>query len=195
MGHNDLTPQGLSPEKVVEVTKGWVNDFVVGMNLCPFAKRELEANSVRFFVSKAETEEQLLVDLQAELDLLVADESVETTLLIHPAVLQSFYDYNQFLDYADSLLVKLDLEGVIQIASFHPDYQFADTGPDDVENYTNRSPYPMLHLIREESLERAVAHYPDPEQIPERNIVMMKQLGREKVQRLFQQCLSPSKKK
>lgn len=195
MGHNDLTPQGLSPEKVVEVTKGWVNDFVVGMNLCPFAKRELEANSVRFFVSKAETEEQLLVDLQAELDLLVADESVETTLLIHPAVLQSFYDYNQFLDYADSLLVKLELEGVIQIASFHPDYQFADTGPDDVENYTNRSPYPMLHLIREESLERAVAHYPDPEQIPERNIVMMKQLGREKVQRLFQQCLSPSKKK
>lgn len=195
MGHNDLTPQGLSPEKVVEVTKGWVNDFVVRMNLCPFARRELEANSVRFFVSKAETEEQLLVDLQAELDLLVADESVETTLLIHPAVLQSFYDYNQFLDYADSLLVKLDLEGVIQIASFHPDYQFADTGPDDVENYTNRSPYPMLHLIREESLERAVAHYPDPEQIPERNIVMMKQLGREKVQRLFQQCLSPSKKK
>jgi hypothetical protein len=194
MNHNDLTPQDLVPDKVVEATKSWVNDFVVGMNLCPFAKRELDANRVRFFVSTAETEELLLADLQMELDLLNTDEAVETTLLIHPAVLQSFYDYNQFLDYADGLLVKLELEGVIQIASFHPDYQFADTAQDDVENYTNRSPYPMLHLIREQSLELAVAHYPDPEQIPHRNIAMMKQLGREKVQRLFECCFPASKK-
>jgi hypothetical protein len=190
MNHNEVTAHGLESDKIADAVKQWVNGFVVEMNLCPFARRELDAGRVRFFVSGAETEEQLLQDLQSELSLLNTDDSIETTLLIHPSVLQRFEDYNQFLDYAEGLLVELKLEGIYQIASFHPDYQFANTEPDDEENYTNRSPYPMLHLIREESLAQAVANYPDPEQIPERNIVLMKQIGREKLQQLFRRCLS-----
>ena len=161
---------------------------VVGLNLCPFAKRELVKNSVRFSVSCAESEEQLLADLQEELEVLDRNESIETSLLIHPRVLQSFYDYNQFLDYADGLLLQMNLEGVYQIASFHPQYQFGGTEPDDAENYTNRSPYPMLHLLREESLERAIADYPDSDLIPERNIELMRRMGHEKLQALLESC-------
>ncbi len=167
---------------------------MVGLNLCPFAKRELVQNRVRFSVTDAVTEEQLLADLQAELELLSSDEAVETTLLIHPNVLQDFYNYNQFLSRADSLLEQMGLVGVYQIASFHPDYQFGGTEPDDVENYTNRSPYPMLHLIREESLERAIANYPDSDLIPERNIALLKSLGRDKIQALFQACFHDAEK-
>lgn len=181
-------------DPIAESVKKWVEGMVVGLNLCPFAKRELLADRVRFFVSEAETEEQLLMDLHSELNLLndCSDDGVdiETTLLIHPGVLQNFSDYNQFLDYAEDLLMELKLEGVYQIASFHPDYQFADTETGDVENYTNRSPYPMLHLIREQSLEKAVANYPNPEQIPERNIALLRNLGREKVQTLLDDCAS-----
>ena len=180
--------------KIIRPVRKWVEDVVVGLNLCPFAKRELVRNRVRFTVTEADTEEQLLMDIQDELELLNSDESVETTLLIHPNVLQDFYDYNQFQNYIDSLLEQLDLNGVYQIASFHPDYQFGGTDPDDVENYTNRSPYPMLHLIREESLEQAVASYPDPDQIPERNIELLKSLGREKMQALLQACFNDTGK-
>lgn len=180
-------PRVESPH-VIESVKKWVEDIVVGLNLCPFAKRELLADRVRFFVSEAETEEQLLMDLHSELNLLNDDDGIETTLLMHPAVLQDFSDYNQFLDYAEGLLVELELDGVYQIASFHPDYQFADTEPDDVENYTNRAPYPILHLIREQSLERAVANYLNPEQIPERNVALLRDLGREKILALLDGC-------
>ncbi len=162
--------------------------MVVGLNLCPFAGRELVNNRVRFSVSEADREEPLLIDLQAELELLDADKAVETTLLIHPFVLQDFVDYNQFLDSVDRLLERTGLEGVYQVASFHPDYQFAGTLPEDVENYTNRSPYPMLHLIREESLARAIAGYPDPDGIPERNIELMKSLGLDRMHALMRAC-------
>ena len=154
---------------------------MVGLDLCPFAGQELLRERVRFVVSSSRSDEDLLTTLQAELELLNGDAEIETTLLIHPGVLQSFNDYNQFLDYADSLLQQLDLEGVYQIASFHPDYQFNGTAPDDAENYTNRSPFPMLHLLREQSLERALAGYPNPEQIPLRNIELMKNLGPNKL--------------
>ncbi len=175
-------------EKTIGPVRHWVETVVVGLNLCPFARRELVNGRVRFSVSEAETEEQLLADLQAELELLNNDEAVETTLLIHPGVLQDFFDYNQFLNYVDRLLMQMELEGVYQVASFHPDYQFSGTRPDDVENYTNRSPYPMLHLIREDSLERAIASYPDPDRIPERNIELLESLGRDKMQALLQAC-------
>ena len=175
-------------DKFIRPVRHWVETVVVGLNLCPFAKRELVNDRVRFSVSEAETEEQLLADLQAELELLDNDEAVETTLLIHPGVLQDFFDYNQFLNYVDSLLTQMELEGVYQVASFHPDYQFSGTRPDDVENYTNRSPYPMLHLIREDSLERAIAGYPHPERIPERNIELLESLGRDKMQALLKAC-------
>jgi hypothetical protein len=130
----------LEYSKIINPVRHWVETLVVGLNLCPFAKRELVQNRVRFAVTDAVTEEQLLLDLQAELELLNSGEVVETTLLIHPKVLQDFYNYNQFLSHADSLLMEMGLVGVYQIASFHPDYQFGGTEPDDVENYTNRSP-------------------------------------------------------
>lgn len=161
---------------------------MIGLNLCPFAGRELVNNRVRFSVSEADNEEQLLMDLQAELELLDADKAVETTLLIHPFVLRDFLDYNQFLDSVDRLLERTGNEGVYQVASFHPDYQFADTLPEDVENYTNRSPYPVLHLIREESLARAIAGHPDPDGIPVRNIELMKSLGLDRMRALMHAC-------
>ena len=178
-------------EEIIQSVRQWVETFVVGMNLCPFAKRELVKNRVRFVTTAATTAEQLLQVLQTELELLNADPSVETTLLIHPAVLQDFYDFNDFLDCADSLLVDMELEGIYQVASFHPDYQFGGTRPGDAENYTNRAPYPVLHLLREESLERVIADYPDVDDIPERNIELMNSLGQDKLQALLKSCLKP----
>lgn len=175
-------------EIVIETVRLWVQRLVVDLNLCPFAKRELVKNRVRFVVSDAQGEEQLLVALQTELERLECDPSIETTLLIHPHVLQHFYDYNQFLDSADQLLEQMQRDGVYQIASFHPHYQFADTAPDDADNYSNRSPYPLLHLLREDSLERAIAGYPDVEQIPERNIALMNRLGTNTLKALLDSC-------
>lgn len=169
--------------------RNWVETCVVGMNLCPFAKRELVKNRVRFVTTDATTEEALLQALQAELELLNTDPSVETTLLIHPKVLQNFYDYNNFLESADALVLDMALEGTYQIASFHPDYQFGGTQPEDAENYTNRAPYPILHLLREDSLERVIADYPDVDDIPQRNIALMNRLGRDTLQALLRACL------
>jgi hypothetical protein len=165
-----------------------VEDLVVELNLCPFAGRELVRDRIRFVVTESVTEAQLLVALNAELQLLKDDATIETTLLIHPDVLQDFLDYNQFLDKADQLLVQTGLEGVYQVASFHPDYQFAGTADDDAENYTNRSPYPLLHILREESLTRSIHAYPDVDEIPARNIEKMDELGIEKLQALIQRC-------
>lgn len=162
----------------------------MGLNLCPFAKLELVRGRVRFATTAAATQAQLLAALEAELSLLDAEPAIETTLLIHPGVLQDFLDYNQFLDDADALLGALGLEGVYQIASFHPQYQFGGTGSDDAENYTNRSPYPLLHLIREASLEQAIERYPGVEKIPAQNIALMNHLGRERLQALLSACFS-----
>lgn len=173
---------------VIKSVAHWVDSVVVGLNLCPFAKRELINNRVRFAVTDARSEEQLLIALEAEVRLLEGDTSVETSLLIHPNLLQDFGDYNQFLDFIDSLLIEMQLDGVFQIASFHPEYQFAGTGPRDAENFTNRSPYPLLHILREESLERAIAGYPDVDQIPARNIELMNRLGTKKLESLLARC-------
>jgi len=174
---------------IIKSTRQWVDTVVVGLNLCPFAKRELINNRVHFCVSDADHPAHLLSSLKTELERLGHDSSIETTLLIHPNTLIDFQDYNQFLDIADALLTDMGLQGIYQIASFHPHYRFADTEMDDVENYTNRSPYPMLHLIREQSLENALANYPDADKIPERNIALLKQLGHDKMQALLQNCL------
>jgi hypothetical protein len=176
-------------QKLIRPVRQWVENFVIGKNLCPFAKRELGKDRVRFVTTASATVEQLLIALQTELTLLNSDPSVETTLLIHPDVLQDFDDYNQFLGYADDLLVEMGLEGTYQVASFHPDYQFGGTQPNDAENYTNRSPYPMMHVLREASLERAIADYPDVDQIPARNITLMNDMGQAKLQTLLRSCL------
>jgi len=179
----------LKSEKTVSSTKQWVNSVVVGLNLCPFAKRELALQRARFAVTEARTETELLEALEAELDLLGRDAAIETTLLIHPRVLQDFHDYNQFLSLADGLLTQMHLEGIFQIASFHPDYRFAGTDVDDAENYSNRSPLPMLHILREESVEKAIAAYADVEQIPVRNIELLNSIGSKKLKALLIACV------
>src|SRR6056297_3210587 len=167
--------------EVLEATRRWLERSVIGLNLCPFAASPWREERVRMRVSNATRLQQLADDLADELMALNAAEPVdcETTLLIHPEVLGDFLDYNDFLDIADRRLEELDLDGTIQIASFHPDYRFADTEADDPANCTNRSPYPTLHLLREASIEAAVARHPDPDAIYERNIRKLRELGRE----------------
>jgi len=177
---------------VVAATQAWVRDVVVGLNLCPFARKELALDRVRFAVTAAKDEESLLFALLTELELLQRDSTVATTLLIHPDSLQDFDDYNQFLQLADELLHEQNLEGVYQIASFHPDYQFADTAVNAAENYTNRSPYPMLHIINEASLQTALETYPDAASIPNTNIALLKHMGQGKMEALLQACFSVS---
>jgi uncharacterized protein len=179
----------LDNDHIIASVRQWVEQLIVGYNLCPFAKRELVRDRVRFFVSPAQDEEQLLVDLETELALLSADEGIETTLLITPQVLQDFFDFNQFLGRADQRVAQLKLKGVFQIASFHPDYQFGGTEPDDAENYTNKSPYPVLHLLRETSLDEAISNYPDAESIPERNIEQLERMGADQLRHLLEDCL------
>ncbi|UHQ23934.1 DUF1415 domain-containing protein [Lysobacter sp. 5GHs7-4] len=163
----------------IVATRRWLERAVIGLNLCPFAKAVVAKGQVRYVLSAATTPEALLEELAYELVRLQQTEpdQVDTTLLIHPQVLTDFLDYNDFLDTADAAVEALELEGEIQVASFHPDYQFADTAYDDVGNCSNRSPYPMLHLLREASVERAVAAFPDPEVIVERNLETLQQLG------------------
>ncbi|MGI9201865.1 MAG: DUF1415 domain-containing protein [Woeseiaceae bacterium] len=168
-----------------EATRDWLETVVIGLDLCPFAKRELVNNRVRFSVTDATSELHLLQALESELQLLFGDELIETTLLIHPDVLGEFSAYNQFLDLADGLLAQMNLEGVFQIASFHPDYQFEGTLPGDAENYTNRSPYPTLHILREASLARAIDATPDIDEVPTRNIAKMRSLSAEELKALF----------
>jgi hypothetical protein len=175
-------------DTITASVRRWVETVVVDLNLCPFAGRELREERIRFVVTLATTEAQLAASLQTELEWLDTHPAIETTLLIHPRVLQDFGDYNQFLEAADELLGAMGVDGIYQIASFHPQYQFAETAPDDVENYTNRSPYPMLHLLREQSLERSIAGYPDTDQIPLRNIALMKRLGIARLKQLWRAC-------
>ncbi len=165
---------------IIEVTSNWVSEVVIGLNLCPFARRPFAADLIRYAVTPVATEAELLDALGAELTRLVATPRavVETTLLIHPNALADFLDYNDFLAVADTLVRDLDLEGVIQIASFHPEYQFGGTKTSAVENYTNRSPYPMLHLLREESVSEVNGDPAAIAGIPERNIATLKKLGR-----------------
>ena len=160
-------------------TRRWLEKAVIGLNLCPFAKAVYVKQQVRFVLSDATTPEALLEELAEELVLLrdTPAEQVDTTLIVHPQVLGDFLDYNDFLDNADAAVEALDLQGILQVASFHPQYQFAGAAADDVSNYTNRAPYPTLHLLREDSVERAVAAFPDPDVIVERNIATLDELG------------------
>lgn len=176
-----------SPDPI-ELTRRWLERAVIGLNLCPFAKAVYAKRQVRFVLSDATTPEALLEQLAEEL-LLLRDadpEQVDTTLIVHPDVLADFLDYNDFLDNADAAVEALDLQGVLQVASFHPDYQFAGTAPDDIGNYTNRAPFPTLHLLREASVDRAVEAFPDPDAIVERNLRTLDELGHEGWRKLFE---------
>lgn len=165
----------------IALTRRWLERAVIGLNLCPFAKSVYVKQQVRFVLSDAREPARLREQLDVELALLHAADAqqIDTTLIVHPQVLGDFLDYNDFLDEADAAVDALGLRGEIQVASFHPDYQFAGTGYDDVGNCTNRSPFPMLHLLREASVERAVAAFPDPDAIVERNLQTLDRLGRD----------------
>src|SRR5688572_9780505 len=173
----------------IDDTRRWLERAVIGLNLCPFAKAVYVKEQVRFVLSDATEPMDLLETLGEELALLRDTDpgEIDTTLIVHPHVLQDFIAYNDFLGDADGLVEAMDLEGVLQVASFHPQYQFADSGPDDVENCTNRSPWPTLHLLREDSVSRAVAAYPDPDVIVERNIATMRALGAEGWRKLLEE--------
>ena len=175
------------PRDPVAETRRWIERVVIGLNLCPFARRLFEAGKIRYAVSVAKGKDELHSDLERELFALAAApiEDVETTILIHPFALIEFLDYNDFLSEANELLASLDLTGVIQLASFHPDYRFAWTRPDAVENFTNRSPYPMLHLLREASITKVAGDAEFLAGIPERNIATLRALGRSGIERLI----------
>ena len=171
----------------IAATRRWLERAVIGLNLCPFAKAVYVKQQVRFVLSDAELPEDLLEELAEEL-LRLRDtpaDDTDTTLLVHPRVLTDFLDYNDFLDRVDALIEALGLEGELQVASFHPQYRFADSAADDPGNCTNRAPYPTLHLLREASLDKAVAAYPDADVIVERNLDTMETLGLEGFSKLL----------
>jgi uncharacterized protein len=176
-------------------TRAWVNRAVIGLNLCPFAKAVEAKGQVRYVLSDATDEDTLLAALCEEMHRLAQADAAEidTTLLIHPQVLNDFLDYNEFLEAADAAVEELGYAGVLQVASFHPDYQFDGTAPDDVSNATNRSPYPTLHLLREDSVDRAVMAFPEAESIFEDNMRTLEALGAEGWAALQAQCKADAK--
>jgi hypothetical protein len=181
----------MDEQAVLQAMRAWVEHAVIGLNLCPFAKAVQTKNLIRFVCSDARDTQQLLKALRSELQRLADTpiEQIETTLLVHPQVLGDFLDYNDFLDEANALLGEMGLDGTLQIASFHPQYQFAGTAADDIENATNRSPHPTLHLLREASIERAVAAFPEPEAIYETNMRTLRALGASGWAQLQARCL------
>ena len=175
----DASPDGVPAELAIAETRAWVRRAVIGLNLCPFARAVDVKDQIRYVFSDATDAETLLATLVVELQRLADTDPavVDTTMLIHPRVLTDFEDFNDFLELADAAVEDLDLDGVLQVASFHPHFRFADTAPDDITNATNRSPYPTLHLLREDSVERAVAAFPEAEAIFERNMETLEKLG------------------
>jgi hypothetical protein len=182
------SPAPLDDQAVIENTRRWISSFVIGLGLCPFARQIFEAGRIRYAISQSRDPKSLLRDLTSELQRLLASPrtEIETTLLIHPNVLRHFLAYNDFLGEVNQLLEELGLFGTVQVASFHPQYRFAGTKANAAENYTNRSPYPMLHLLRETSVSEAADKYNDMLMIPRRNSETMRKLGQEGILRLLQ---------
>lgn len=171
--------------KVISNVKTWLNQVVIGLGLCPFAKQAVDQEGVLYHICEETGSQDVLDDVKAQLEYLENNSDTETTLIILTACLQNFDDYNNFLDWVDLLILKGGWEGQFQIASFHPDYCFADVQPDSAENLTNRSPYPLLHILREQSLEKALESYPDADNIPMRNIAKVNELSDEEKLNLF----------
>ena len=172
---------------ITEQVDQWLNEVVIGLNLCPFAAKPQRNKQIKIFVSEASQEEALLEDILLQLIELsnTEPEKLETTLVVVPNMLQDFWDYNFFIDWVEGLIKQQGWEGIFQVATFHPDYCFGGAEPEDDENLTNRSPYPVFHLIREESMEKVLKHYPDPESIPDTNIARVSALSEEERKKLF----------
>lgn len=177
-----------SASDIIEQTRCWIKKVIIGLNFCPFAKRVFDKYAIRYVVIEADDRDtclQLLIDECIQLD---RDETIETTLLMFQNAFADFYSYLHFVELANALLAKQGYEGIYQLASFHPDYCFEGEDKADPANFTNRSPYPMLHLIREASIERALQHYPDPESIPEHNIELARSKGLATMRQLLDSC-------
>ncbi|MGF1717354.1 DUF1415 domain-containing protein [Photobacterium chitinilyticum] len=172
---------------VIQQVQQWLEDVVIGLNLCPFAAKPNRNKQIRIHVCESKAEDQLLEEIYQQIKELdeTPAEVLETTLVVAPNLFEKFDNYNQFLDLVDALIIQTGKEGTYQIASFHPDYCFYDTKPDDAENLTNRSPFPIFHLIREASMEKVLKHYPDPEGIPGQNIQCVESLSPEQIKKLF----------
>ncbi len=179
----------MDQEKIIEQTKKWVADVVIGCNFCPFASKVVKENKVRYRVEKCATIAASLEILLEEYDKLNTDAAIETTILILPETFDQFSAYLKLVQLVDKQLRKHDYEGVYQVASFHPDYCFAGEPASDAANFTNRSPYPMLHIIREASIDKALQHYPDPEGIPARNMHFAREKGAVYMSMLREACL------
>lgn len=164
-------------EQILALTQKWLDTFVIGLNLCPFARYVVDRQQLHYCLVTTGDTGALLDHLIDEFDRLDNNPSIETTLLVHPNVLQEFEEYLAFLDKVDRLVADRGYEGVYQVASFHPDYQFAGTSSKDPANHTNRSPYPMLHILREESVSRAIDDHPDIDSVPQENIERLRELG------------------
>lgn len=174
----------------ITATQAWLSSIIITHNICPFAKREQERGSIRFSVDQHSDIEACLMNLMQECERLDSDTNIETTLLIYANAFKSFDDYLDYLEIAETLLYEQGYEGIYQLASFHPDYCFEGSKLDDPANYTNRSPYPLLHLLRETSIDRAVSSYSDVENIPQRNIELTRRLGLDKLKTLLAACYS-----
>lgn len=183
----------LQHHQIVDQVNYWLETAVIGLGLCPFASSVYQDKKIRYTVSMAESDEALLINLHDECAYLVENTAVETTLLVAPLHLNDFDDFNEFQTLAESLLAQYGWVGIFQIASFHPRYQFANTNPDDRENWTNRSPYPILHLLREDSLSRAIASHPAAENIPTANIKRLNALNEDSFNQIFGSKLSVKK--
>jgi uncharacterized protein len=175
-------------QQLIDATQTWLQTIIIAFGICPFAKRELDRGSIHFSINHDTEIESCLLNLMVECDRLNTDSSIETTLLIYDNAFKAFDDYLDFLEFAETLLIEQGYEGVYQLASFHPDYCFEEAEQDDPANYTNRSPYPMLHLLREASIDRAAATYPHIENIPQRNIELTRGLGLAKMKALLSAC-------
>lgn len=183
-----MKKNNIDTQEVERQVENWLTSIVIDLNLCPFAEREYRKNKIRFKTSLAESEQEVVRDLVVELSLLNKHDDIETTLLILPNTLFEFENFNDFLGFADSLLEEMNLDGVFQFASFHPDYRFAGTQANDAENFTNRAPYPILHLLRESSLDWAIQEHSDTDQIPLGNIALMNKLGGAHMLKLLADC-------
>ena len=181
------TNQTTDINAITQQVDQWLNDVVIGLNLCPFAAKPQRNKQIKIFVSEASQEEALLEDILLQLIELsnTEPEKLETTLVVVPNMLDDFWDYNLFIDWVEGLIKQQNWEGIFQVATFHPDYCFGGAEPEDDENLTNRSPYPIFHLIREESMEKVLKHYPDPESIPDTNIARVSALSEEERKTLF----------
>ena len=173
----------------IQQTIQWINSFVIELNLCPFAKREMEKDPARIQVSASTTVEKGLIDFMVEIECLNLDKTIDTSLLLFPHLFSDFFEYLDFVYLANIMLVQARYKGVYQLATFHPNYCFEGASVDDVTNYTNRSPYPMLHILREESLDHAIAYYGNTEAIPKNNIIRLQNLGLDEVKKSLEKVM------